>query len=173
MQGLPGSGKSTIAREFLKQGFSSDDFPNLYIRDDDGNIVDIDVTKLGDAHGSVFRHAVYALQAGHSAVIDNTNLSALELAPYVNMAQAFGAAPILVQVVTDPKIAFGRQTHGVPFGVDRNPETGEIVKTHEFGEQPPEGFVRVGGFETMMRTLEAFEAPAHWQFIPGWEVIER
>lgn len=144
MQGLPGSGKSyhavNIAGETWGEVVSADTFPGLYTPQADGPPM-FNVALLGNAHGACFRRAIEMLQAGRSVVVDNTNTTQLEVAPYVQLAQAFGAAPKLVRITCDPDKAFARNTHGVPRQ----------------------------GFDGMVKRLEAFEPAFHWQFIPGFE----
>lgn len=48
-------------------------------------------------------------------VVDNTNLHAWEISPYVLCAEAHGVKTVkIVRVSCDPMKAFARQTHGVP-----------------------------------------------------------
>uniref|UniRef100_A0A672JE48 NEDD4-binding protein 2-like 2 n=1 Tax=Salarias fasciatus TaxID=181472 RepID=A0A672JE48_SALFA len=85
MRGLPGSGKSTRARCLLSTGpsgviLSTDD----YFADDDG--YHFEPGLLGAAHEWNQRRAKHALFDGCSPVIiDNTNLQAWEMKPYVQM----------------------------------------------------------------------------------------
>lgn len=143
MQGLPGSGKSYHAGRIAEaQGavvVSADTFPGLFTPQPDGPPT-INIGLLGDAHGACFRQAVEALQAGRSVIVDNTNTSLEEVAPYILLAQAFKAAPTLVRVRCDPDTAFARNTHGVPRGA----------------------------FEGMVQRLDAFQMAFHWQFVPGF-----
>lgn len=148
MQGLPGSGKSTVARRIQDRDpigqaviVSADTFPGLYTFDPAGKVVGFNPTLLGKAHGACLRNAIQAIQDGASTVIvDNTNLTALELAPYVAVAQAFGLAPIILRVECDADQAFARNTHGVPEAAHKR----------------------------MRETLREYRPAPHWQFIPGY-----
>lgn len=79
-----------------------------------------DVSLLGKAHNACV--ASVALWAAASEddypadvlVLDNTNTTAIELAPYVALAAAFGIPCSLVTVECDPEVAFARNAHGVP-----------------------------------------------------------
>jgi predicted kinase len=170
LRSLPGGGKSHLSARLVMESTntvvaSADLFPGLYSVDAEG-IVQIDVTKMDPAHGSSLKTAIDALSAGQSVVVDNTNLSAEELIPYVALAQAFRVACEVVTINTNPETAFGRQTHGVPYAVIRNGETGEIRKTYAFGDdETGENESVVAGFVTMVERFEAFEAPFHWQFL--------
>lgn len=174
MRGLPGGGKSfhseRIASELQAGIHSADSFPGLYGDDDENGRPTFNVSLLGSAHGFCFRGAIEGLQNGQSVIVDNTNLSVDEIAPYILLAQAYGAEPKILTVTTDPETAYGRNSHGVPWAVVKTPE-GEIVRTYSPSEPLPEGTV-VAGFVTMIERFRAFEVPFHWTFIPGFEARE-
>lgn len=144
LQGLPGSGKSYHAARIAEEEdaliVSADIFAGLYTEDPDGGPPSFDVTKLGDAHGACLRHCIGAVQDAGSVVVDNTNTTPLEVAPYVAVAQAFGCEPKLVLVDCGTEKAFARQKHGIPRE----------------------------GFDAMCERLAQFDPAPHWQFIPGW-----
>ena len=118
MRGVPGSGKSFMAQKFLYEAsgggrsgiiLSADQFfiqPN-------GEYV-FDVTKLTQAHASCFRRAIFNTDGGTNLIIiDNTNLSAWEISPYVMIANANGYEHEIINVDCSTGLAFQRQTHGV------------------------------------------------------------
>ncbi|KAM9853702.1 uncharacterized protein n4bp2l2 isoform 2-T2 [Aulostomus maculatus] len=86
MRGLPGSGKSTMARELLSTDpngliLSTDDF----FAYQDGYCYE--AGQLGAAHEWNQRRAKDAMYDGRSPIIiDNTNIQAWEMKPYVQMA---------------------------------------------------------------------------------------
>uniref|UniRef100_A0A3Q3JZV3 NEDD4 binding protein 2-like 2 n=1 Tax=Monopterus albus TaxID=43700 RepID=A0A3Q3JZV3_MONAL len=86
MRGLPGSGKSTLARELLSTGpsgliLSTDD----YFVHKDGYCFEPGL--LGAAHEWNQSRAKDAMHDGRSPIIiDNTNIQAWEMKPYVKMA---------------------------------------------------------------------------------------
>ena len=97
MSGVSGSGKSTYARSadfrkrYLNPGgdwtaVSADHhFINL-----DGEYK-FDPAQLSAAHAACFRSFIEALQnAVDLVIVDNTNTTAIEIAPYILGAQAFG-----------------------------------------------------------------------------------
>jgi predicted kinase len=49
-------------------------------------------------------------------VVDNTNCTIAEIAPYVALAQAYGAEVEIVRINIDPEIAHERNTHGLVLG---------------------------------------------------------
>jgi predicted kinase len=112
MQGLPGSGKSTHAAK-LKGAvvFSADD----YFVELGGGVYKFDPSKLGEAHGRCFRKCVEAMQnkVGH-IVIDNTNTTPEEVAPYMALANAYGYEARILRVEGAPDVCAKRNTHGVP-----------------------------------------------------------
>ncbi len=125
MRGIPGSGKSHAARRFI-EGFravhpnasaeviSADD----YFTRTDGTYA-YDPTKIGLAHADCFRRVLQALARGvDMIVVDNTNTTGVEIAPYMLAAAAAErVASILTVHVTDPAGAAARCTHGVPLEV--------------------------------------------------------
>jgi len=183
LQALVGAGKSklagSLAAELDANIHSSDSYVNpetgqgLYSDNAETGRIDFNVMDLGKAHGASMKGAAEDIRAGRSVVIDNTNLSASEMAFYVGLAQAYGAAPVIVRVNADPETAFARQTHGVPYAVIRNSETEEIRKTYTFGDaETGENETVVGGFVEMQSRLAAFAPEPHWQWLPGFETRE-
>ncbi|XP_054649157.1 NEDD4-binding protein 2-like 2 [Dunckerocampus dactyliophorus] len=118
MRGLPGSGKSTMARELLSTGpsgliLSTDD----YFADRDGYRYDPGL--LGAAHEWNQRRAGDAMYDSRSPVIiDNTNLQAWEMKPYIRMALQRGYRVDFCEPNTswkfDPYELAKRNKHGVP-----------------------------------------------------------
>ena len=174
MRALPGAGKTyhatRIAAETGAGIGSADTFPGLYGPADENGRPTYNVALAGSAHGACFRHAVESLQSGQSVIVDNTNLSLDEIAPYILLAQAYQAEPKVLTVACDPEVAHARNTHGVPWAVVKTPE-GDVVKTYSPSESIPEGSEVLGGFVEMIGRFQAFQAPFHWQFIPGFESI--
>lgn len=132
MRGLPGSGKSTVAEdmagELTKMPIGDfvilrDTGPTEIISTDDFFVTDegvyeFDPSKIGLAHANAFRRYIEFLTEPQIQatflIIDNTNISVAEIAPYALAADAFGVPWSIVQVEVDPEVAFKRQTHGVP-----------------------------------------------------------
>jgi Uncharacterised P-loop hydrolase UPF0079. len=121
LQGIPGSGKSTLAKEikdkFLgtAQTFSADYgmmFQGTYM---------FQPEKLEKCHRDCFRDFLFYLNdtdlpLNHSiAVVDNTNTSNLEIAPYMATAKAYGRRCYVATLYPDTvEGAIKRQLHGVP-----------------------------------------------------------
>lgn len=117
LQGVSGSGKSSIASKLADADniCSADDF---FMRDGKYHF---DPTKLGEAHGACLRKYVSLLlvnaQKGRPIVVDNTNTTIGEIAPYYSLAEAYGYKPVIITVECDPDEAAARNTHGVPVKV--------------------------------------------------------
>ncbi|KAK1168153.1 NEDD4-binding protein 2-like 1 isoform X1 [Acipenser oxyrinchus oxyrinchus] len=87
LRGLPGSGKSHLARE-IKNQFGSAEILSTddYFRNEDGDYI-FQGYLLKQAHEWNRNRARSAMEEGLSPVIiDNTNIHAWEMKPYVNMA---------------------------------------------------------------------------------------
>ncbi|XP_029501770.1 NEDD4-binding protein 2-like 1 [Oncorhynchus nerka] len=87
LRGLPGSGKTTVARNILEmygsgEAFSTDDYFRV-----DGKMVGFRDTSLNKAHVWNRNRVLQAIKNKvHPIVIDNTNLQKWEVWPYVRMA---------------------------------------------------------------------------------------
>jgi len=88
MSGVSGSGKSTYVKNRFVRYFevvSADDFFET------SGKYKFDASKLSEAHGTCFRNFIEALQSETEFVIvDNTNTTCEEIAPYMLGAQAYG-----------------------------------------------------------------------------------
>ncbi|XP_066476644.1 NEDD4-binding protein 2-like 1 [Tiliqua scincoides] len=119
LRGLPGSGKTTLARQLKRQFpsaavFSTDD----YFFTEDGTYV-FDPDLLEEAHKWNQKRARKAMKNGKSPVIiDNTNIHAWEMKPYVIMALENSYEVIFREPDTRWKFNVGelvrRNNHGVP-----------------------------------------------------------
>lgn len=123
MVGASGSGKTTIARSWRgdeKSGephiLSADDF----FVDPETREYHFDIARLGEAHAACLRAAVEALTRGVGfVVIDNTNGSIAEAAPYVALGMAYGYEVEIVRVRCVVEVAAARNVHGVPPSIVR------------------------------------------------------
>lgn len=118
LSGLPGSGKSTLAQRLYREAdpmlnrvkiVSADDF---FMR---GGVYRFDPAQAGLAHQSCWRNFYASMTCGADLlIVDNTNLTAAEIAPYVLPAEAEGYEVTILRVECDPPAAYERQAHGVP-----------------------------------------------------------
>jgi len=115
MRGLPGSGKDYWIKHNLKNPkvCSADDFfthNSEYI---------FDHSRLPEAHGTCLLAFIEAVEDGikyefnGSLVVNNTNVSALQMAPYVAIAMAYDIAVRIVTIVAPVNICADRNVHGV------------------------------------------------------------
>ena len=118
LQGVPGSGKSFYANEFVAHAnvksviCSADDY---FYELGGGTKYAFDASKLGQAHGACFRRFIGAVRSEVPVVVvDNTNTTVSEISPYVLGGEAYGYEVEVVQVLCDPAVAAARNTHGVP-----------------------------------------------------------
>ena len=126
LSGLPGSGKSHYAKkriEALPVGaksavVSADD----YFIGSDGEYR-YDPSKIGDAHAwcmgeFLYEQAKYQWREPDLIIVDNTNTSPIEIAPYMLVAASFALSTKVVRFMTeseeDFQLCLQRQTHGVP-----------------------------------------------------------
>lgn len=79
-----------------------------------GNYV-YEPAKIGEAHADCKRHFVSAITKGETCVmVDNTNTSVLEMAPYVEIAQAFGYEIRIKEFRCSVETSLAQNTHSVP-----------------------------------------------------------
>lgn len=115
MRGLPGSGKSTRARQIAQGGqiFSTDDFFTIQGK------YQYDPEFISDAHFWNVTRVQEAIKQGISPiVVDNTNVQAWEMKPYAQMAVNAGYQVKVVEPDTswafDAAELAKRNQHGVP-----------------------------------------------------------
>ena len=115
LSGISGSGKTTFVKQFdlFRKIVSADH----YFIGDDGDYK-FDLSMLGTAHAVCLRNFVVEVQHGYrDVVVDNTNTSVAEIAPYAALALAYGYELKIVifnvQYQDIEKIA-ARNTHEVP-----------------------------------------------------------
>ena len=116
LRGIPGSGKSTYIRKNLPEAwiFSADHFFMV------GEEYKFDPSKLPQAHAACLREYLEWLtfvegrRCRWPLVVDNTNTSVMEIAPYAALALAYGASLRIVTIKCDPAVAAARNVHGVP-----------------------------------------------------------
>jgi predicted kinase len=70
---------------------------------------------LGKAHAQCMRNFCYAVDRGvREIVVNNTNLTAIEIAPYYAVAMAYRYRVELVTIVRSAEVCAARNVHGVP-----------------------------------------------------------
>jgi hypothetical protein len=115
LRGIPGSGKTMLAHRYARKHrdtvvCSADDL--FY---DETDVYAFDPARIGEAHGECFLSVLAALRHGtERIVVDNTNTTAVEIAPYVLAAQAYGYDHEVWTIPCDVDVAITRGVHGVP-----------------------------------------------------------
>ena len=116
MAGVPGSGKSTWIKENHPGAIicSADDYFAGLGRN-------FDPSKLGQAHGTCVRKYVTFVAnpddeewCDNVVIVDNTNTTVLEMAPYVAIASAYGVPVEIVEMDCPTELAAKRNIHNVP-----------------------------------------------------------
>lgn len=105
IRGLPGSGKSTMARAMtMYEHYEADQFFT-----DSSGTYNYDREKIKDAHEWCQRETFKALANGKRVVVSNTFTRRFEMDPYFEMAKTFGIEPNILEAIGNwPNV------HGVP-----------------------------------------------------------
>ena len=122
LRGIPGSGKSHYAHTLKATTIVSAD---TFFTDFQTGAYHFIPAKLGEAHSACLRDYLIALERAKiynkpcHIVVDNTNIRAIEVAPYAALALAFGAECKVITLRTGAAVAVTRNIHGVPEGTIR------------------------------------------------------
>ncbi len=122
MRGIPGSGKSTVAKR-IAEFFKNDGDRAVIHSTDDLCMVDgeyqFDPELAGARHAQNLENFTDSLERGIPCVIvDNTNVSQAQYAPYWKAAKDAGYRPVFVELPHPPPlVAANRNSHGVPIEV--------------------------------------------------------
>lgn len=107
VRGLPGSGKSTIAKGIAeKTGAIHVEADDFFVK---GGVYRFEPDSLPDAHAYCLSRCESLVSNGHSVVVANTFTQRWEMQPYLELASHYGAR---VRII----IATGKfqNIHGVP-----------------------------------------------------------
>jgi len=126
LRGVSGSGKSTVAQIL----FNCEELGTAYICSADKAFMDngeykFDVSKLEQAHADCFAEFVECLSKYskiQTVIVDNTNLSNWEIAPYITYARYTKAEIEIMDVesgLSAEQLA-KRNVHGVPLNSIKN-----------------------------------------------------
>lgn len=124
ISGVSGAGKSTFlqTQPWIDNAVihSADSF---FFKD---GKYQFDASLLGEAHGACMRDFIQSVRGSWRAVqvkeldylptvevVDNTNLTIEEIAPYYSVARAYGFEVELITLHCPPQVAFARNAHGV------------------------------------------------------------
>lgn len=124
MIAAPGAGKSRLSKELIKDGgaiCSADSYFQRWLPEPS---YEFDSSKLSEAHGECLRkftEILYGLSLGvvdcENVVVDNTNSSLVEIAPYYSLAAAYGHSVTFHRFLANRHVLehefFPRNVHGV------------------------------------------------------------
>jgi predicted kinase len=106
-RGIPGSGKSTFAKQLTSNVFEADH----YFIDNEGNY-NFDPSKIKDAHKDCQDNVRYAMESSISKIaVSNTSTQDWELQPYYELATKYGYT--VFSIVVENRHG-GVNQHGVP-----------------------------------------------------------
>lgn len=124
LRGVSGAGKSTLAKALEAVAARAGSAvaavsANDYFTGEDG-VYRFDPSKLGEAHANCMKRFITTLQVDSAygvkdslVVVDNTNTTVAEAAPYMAVGAAYGWETLLVTLDVDPRKAAARNVHGV------------------------------------------------------------
>lgn len=113
LRGVSGAGKSTFARQLHGTVVSADDY---FMRQ---GRYEFNPRELPAAHAKCMRDFIDLCQGVEEArrnmvIVDNTNTTVMEVAPYVAVGQAYGHDVEIITIEADVERAAARNVHGVP-----------------------------------------------------------
>lgn len=109
IRGVSGSGKTTHAKELMKQDPSLSHYEaDMFFYNNDGKYV-FDPTLLPEAHKWCKDQTERDLRNGKSVIVSNTFTKRWEILPYVNLGEKYGA-----DVVIKKATGSYQNVHGVP-----------------------------------------------------------
>jgi len=110
LRGLPGSGKSTVSAQFPDAIICSAD--HFFVGTD--GVYRYDRAKIKQAHDACLRKFLSLLDSPAPLVVDNTNMTVAEIAPYYEASEAMGRETKLVTVKVPVAVSVARNVHSVP-----------------------------------------------------------
>lgn len=115
MRGIPGSGKTTYVKTH---------YPDAWVVSADHHFMNhfgeyrLDIRQLPAAHANCLKQFVRCVRNGSElVVVDNTNITVAEIAPYCALALAYGYELQIITLLVDTRVAWGRNVHGVPLPI--------------------------------------------------------
>ena len=130
LRGLSGAGKSRFASILLERYLREDGCVGCIFSADQYHVRDgiykFDPKRLDAGHVDCFgRYDEFLLRYNKDsrsvvAIVDNTNIRAYEMSPYIQLAKLRGWSHEIITIPCDPLVAFKRNQHRTPFGVIMN-----------------------------------------------------
>ena len=94
VRGLPGSGKSTIAKNLI--GWYWHIETDQFWLDKATGEYKFDIARLAEAHQWCLDHTRKTMEMGQSPVVSNTFTTCKEMKPYFDLAKEFGIVPTVM-----------------------------------------------------------------------------
>lgn len=114
LSGLPGTGKSTLSKNYIENGSAYCSADSYFIND--YGEYNWDQTKIGHAHQTCKMDCELFCQAAYqSIVVDNTSLTFKEISPYCAIAEKYGYGVNIIRTDCDvyDTVLAERNLHGV------------------------------------------------------------
>jgi predicted kinase len=86
IRGLPGAGKSTLAKKLKKPSWKHFEADMYHIQD---GVYKFEMSRLSEAHAWCFDEASNAIREGNTVIVSNTFTTIRELQSYLNMAEDY------------------------------------------------------------------------------------
>lgn len=121
LRGVSGAGKTTwVKRHYPRPTERAVVSADHYFTDAHG-VYRFDPARLADAHGQCLLEFLACIRnIDRTIIVDNTNTTIEEMAPYIAIAEAYKYAVQIVTLDVSPDVAARRNVHGVePATVDR------------------------------------------------------
>jgi predicted kinase len=106
IRGLPGSGKTTLAKKYAQLGYVHCEADQYFEVD---GVYRFDSSKLRAAHDDCLRRTIDAMDIGRSVVVANTFTRRWEMEPYLRAAKKRGIKVRIIEATGTWK-----NIHGVP-----------------------------------------------------------
>ena len=134
VSGLPGSGKTTWAKQYKDNFFeeehaidweirlfAADDYFEKY-NESSELIYKFDPSRIAEAHSECFESVMWSMKSGEcdEILVHNTFTQNWEISPYVALANAFGWDYEIVRLICGPTHARLNNVHNVPEEVINN-----------------------------------------------------
>lgn len=111
MRGIPGAGKTTWAKNTFPNGHivSADDYHSRM------GTYSYDKEQSQEAHNWCVRSFIdlARLNRMEVVIVDNTNIFAVDIAPYISIGRAYGHPHKIVTILAQENMAHERNTHSV------------------------------------------------------------
>ena len=106
IRGLPGSGKTTMAMDFVARGYAHFEADHFFMAD---GVYSYDATKIRDALDYCFAQAKAALESGRPCVVSNTFVKLWEMQRYLDLSVSLKVPCQIIEARGEWPII-----HGVP-----------------------------------------------------------